>query len=120
MDRKGQRGEGRLGLIVALAIVGTGVFLGVKIIPVKVSAYEFRDFVEQQCRTAALHRENKTLAKTIMEKAEELDLPLDRKNLKLRRTTSEMIIEAKFDKPIDLKVTTYNFHYEVKTAAPLF
>jgi hypothetical protein len=118
--RNGQRGEGRLGLIVALAIVGVGAFLGVKIIPVRIQAYEFRDFVEQECRTAALNNDDKKIAKSIMEKAGDLELPLERKNLKLRRTTSEMVISARFEKPIDLKVTTYNFKYEVESRAPLF
>jgi hypothetical protein len=118
--RHGERGEGRLGLLIALAVVGVGAFLGVKIIPVKISAYEFRDFVEQECRHAALTKDDKKIAKAIMEKADDLELPLDRKNLKLRRTTSEMIIEASFQMPIDLKLTTYDFKYQVKSRAPLF
>ena len=118
--RKGERGEGRVGLLVALAVVGIGVFLGVKIIPVRISAYEFRDYVEQECRTAALTHDDKKIAKNIMEKADDLELPLQRKNLQLKRSSSEMIIKAFFEMPIDLKVTTYNFHYEVNTRAPLF
>ncbi len=118
--RNGERGEGRLGLLMAVAIVGIGAFLGVKIIPVRINAYEFRDFVEQQCRTAALSHDDKKIAKSIMEKADDLELPLQRKNLSLKRTGSEMIIKANFEMPIDLKVTTYNFHYEVNTRAPLF
>ena len=118
--RKGARGEGRVGLLVALAVVGIGVFLGVKIIPVRINAYEFRDYVEQECRTAALTRDDKRIAKNIMEKAGDLELPLERKNLQLKRTSSEMIIKASFQMPIDLKVTTYNFQYAVDTRAPLF
>jgi hypothetical protein len=118
--RKGERGEGRVGLLVALAVVGIGVFLGVKIIPVRINAYEFRDYVEQECRTAALTRDDKRIAKNIMEKAGDLELPLQRKNLSLKRTSSEMVIKASFEMPIDLKVTTYNFRYEVNTRAPLF
>lgn len=118
--RNGERGEGRVGLFVALAIVGVGAFLGVKIIPVRIQAYEFRDFVEQECRTAALNNDDKKIAKSIMEKAGDLELPLQRKNLKLRRTTSEMVISAAFEKPIDLKVTVYNFKYQVESRAPLF
>ena len=118
--RNGERGEGRLGLLMAVAIVGIGAFLGVKIIPVRINAYEFRDFVEQQCRTAALTHDDKKIAKAIMQKAGDLELPLERKNLQLKRTTSEMIIKATFQMPIDLKVRTYNFQYAVDTRAPLF
>jgi hypothetical protein len=118
--RNRERGEGRIGLLVALAVVGIGAFMGVKIIPARINAYEFRDFVEQQCRTAALTHDDKKIAKAIMEKADDLELPLERKNLQLKRTSSEMIIKANFQMPIDLKVTTYNFQYAVDTRAPLF
>jgi len=36
------------------------------------------------------------------------------------RSAFHDIIKAFFEMPIDLKVTTYNFHYEVNTRAPLF
>jgi hypothetical protein len=40
-NRARERGEGRIGLLLALALLGTGIFVCVKIIPVRVNAYEF-------------------------------------------------------------------------------
>jgi hypothetical protein len=118
--RMNQRGEGRLGLLIAIVVVAAGVFLGFKIIPVRIAAYELRDFVEEQCRYAALHKDNAKVAKRIMDKADELEIPLERKALKLKRTTSEMIISASYEQPIDLKFRTYVFKYSIKQRAPLF
>ena len=42
--RTSERGDGRIGFLISLALLGTGIFVGVKIIPVRVNAYEFRDF----------------------------------------------------------------------------
>ena len=115
-----ERGEGRLGLLFALALLGTGIFLGVKIIPVRINAYEFRDFVQEECRYAATRNNDAEIFKRIIDKAKELEIPLDRKNIQMERTTREMIITAKFEQPIDLKFTIYVFKFDQKERAPLF
>jgi hypothetical protein len=121
MSRSGnERGEGRVGLLIALALLGIGIFLGVKIIPVRVNAYEFRDFVQEECRFAATRNNDAEIYKRIIDKAKELDIPLDKRNVTLERTTREMIITAKFEQPIDLKFTKYIFRFDQKERAPLF
>ena len=120
MVQKSERGEGRIGLIVALALLGAGIFLGVKIIPVRVNAYEFRDFVQEECRFAATRNNDADIYKRIVDKARSLDIPLDKKNLTLERTTREMIITAKYEQTIDLKFTKYVFKFDQKERAPLF
>lgn len=120
LRREGERGEGRVGLLVALVILGTAIFLAVKIIPVKIAAYEFRDYIEQQCRWGAVRQADSAVARAILEKAEELEIPLDQKNLKVERTRSEMIITCRYEQPIDLKLTTYLYKFDHKERAPLF
>jgi hypothetical protein len=99
-----ERGEGRIGLLIALALFGSGIFLGIKIIPVRINAYEFRDFIQEECRFAA----------------HELRLPLDKKNLTMERTMREMVITAKYEQVIDLKVTKYVYKFDHEERAPLF
>jgi hypothetical protein len=118
--RNSQKGEGRVGLLVALIVVAVVVFLGVKIIPVRISAYEFRDTLREEARYAAVRDDDKTVAKRIMKKADELEIPLKRSNLSLKRTTGEIIISAHYEQPIDLKVTTYVYKFSAKEKAPLF
>jgi hypothetical protein len=120
MKLHGQRGEGRLGLLIALAVCGIGIFLAVKIIPVRIDAYEFKDYMEQECRTAALHKDKSVLGKRIMEKAAALEIPLEVRNLQIKQIAGEMVIRAKYEQPIDLKVTTYTFKFNHEERAPLF
>ena len=120
MHRTGERGEGKVGLLIAIAVVAVGIFLGMKFIPVRVAAYELRDFVEEECRFAAVRKGDDEVRKRIMNKAEELDIPLEPKNLVLRRTRSEMIITASYTKDIDLKVPTYVYEFDIEERAPLF
>jgi hypothetical protein len=120
MRRRGERGEGKVGLLIALVVVAIIIFLGVKFIPVRIAAYEFRDYIEQECRYAAVRKNDSAVHKRIMDKARELDIPLEKKRLKMQRTHNEMIITASYEKPIDLKVYTYVYSFSVKEKAPLF
>lgn len=115
-----QRGEGRLGLIIAVAVVGAAIFAAVQYVPVRVTAYQFRDFIEQECRMAAVRDGDEAVRERILDKAIELRIPLDKTNLKLQRTRSEMIISASYTHPIDFKVTRYDFRFEHEERAPLF
>jgi len=118
--RNRERGEGRIGFLISLIVLGVAIFLGAKIIPVRISAYEFKDTLREEARYAAVRNDDKKVADRIMQKAAELEIPLKRKNLKLKRTTGEMIITAKYEHPIDLKVTTYVYKFDEKEKAPLF
>ena len=115
-----ENGEGRVGLMITLIIVGVAIFLGVKIIPVRVAAYEFRDVLREEARYGAVRNSDDIVTKRILQKAAELEIPLQKKNLKVRRTPGQMIITATYEQPIDLKVTTYVYKFEETEKAPLF
>ena len=115
-----ERGEGKIGLLVALIIVGVVAFVGIKVIPVKVAAYEFREVLRSECRSGAVRTNDAAVAKRIMDRAEELEIPLTRKNLSVKRTRSEMIVSAQYELEIDLKLTTYTYRFDHKEKAPLF
>jgi hypothetical protein len=52
--------------------LGAGSSLAVKVIPVRVNAYEFRDFIQEECRFAATRNKDEDIYKRIVEKAKEL------------------------------------------------
>ena len=120
MSRRGERGEGRLGFIVALSVCLCLGYVGYKIIPVRISAYEFRDTLRQECRLGAVRSSDAQVKKRILQKAEELELPVEKKQVTVRRTSGEMIVSAQYEIPIDLKVTTYTYRFTAEERAPLF
>jgi hypothetical protein len=115
-----ERGEGRIGFIIALALAGAAVFVGVKIVPVRIAAYEFHDTLRQEARYAAVRDSDAVVAQRIMERAGDLEIPLERKNLEVRRSKTEVVIKARYEQPIDLAVTTYLYSFKAEERAPLF
>ena len=107
-------------MMITLIVVAVVIFLGVKVIPVRVAAYEFRDVLREEARYGAVRNSDAIVKKRILEKAAELEIPLDQKNLKVSRTPSSMVISATYEHPIDLKVTTYVYKFSETEKAPLF
>lgn len=120
MQSQNQRGEGRVGFIITLVIALTGVFLAVKFVPVRVNAYEFRETLREEAMYVSVHRDNAQALKRILEKAESLKIPLSADDVKIQRTESEVIVKAHYQKPIDLKFTTYTYKFDAELRAPVF
>jgi len=118
--RRSQSGEGRLGFVITLIVIAVAIFTGIKVVPVRVSAYEFRDVLREEARYGAVRDSDDVVSKRIMEKAAELELPLKKADLKVSRTESQMIITASYEQPIDLKLTTYVYRFHATEKAPLF
>ena len=113
------RGEGRLGLLVALILVGAAIFGALKFVPVYIAAYDMEDTVRGEASRATLKTDDQIL-KALLDKAAELELPVTKKDITMSRDRSEFRIKVRFDVPIDLAVTTYVYKYEQVVETPLF
>ncbi len=115
-----ERGEGRFGSMIGLLVLAVTVYLGFKTIPVMVRGYEFRDFLEEQARFAAMRKDDDDVRTAVIRKAQELELPVQGKNIKLLRTSTRFDIAVKYTVPIETPVYTYNWIFDEKQSSPLF
>ncbi len=118
--RNGAQGEGRTGFLITLGLFLLTIFLAIKIVPARIDGYQFQEVLREEARNVAVHRNDEQVAARIMDKAKAMDIPLERSNLKISHTTAEVIITATYQKPIDLRFTTYTYKFKGKQAAPLF
>ena len=118
--RERQAGNGRAGFIITLALFAAGVFVLVKIVPVRVDGYQFREVLREEVRQAALYRNDAAIIERIMDAAEAMDIPLEKKNVTIRRSQVAVVLAASYEKPVDLKFTTYTYRFKNEQKAPLF
>jgi len=118
--RRGERGEGRLGTLIGLTVLALTIYLAFKVIPVMVNAYAFRDYIEQETRFAALRNKDEEVVKRVLRKAQELELPVNNKSIKVNRTQSRFDIVVKYTIPIETPVYVYNWMFDERFSAPLF
>jgi hypothetical protein len=103
---RNQRGEGKLGVIIWLAFLAAGVFAAVRIVPMKIAVMELHDFADSQVQlagaTSQVH-EGK-LADSIVSKARSLNLPVERKQLKLEVGPNEIRLRMAYEVHVNLEV----------------
>ncbi len=116
-----ERGEGRLGTLFGILVLATFIYLGVKIVPVMISVYEFRDSIDEQARFATLPRhDDQMIKRAILQKAHELDLPVGSKDVQVSRSSARIDIIVKYSVPIETPVYTYKWALDESLSAPLF
>lgn len=121
MIKNGQRGEGRIGFIVTLIVVVVGLFVGIKVIPVRINAYQLEDTLRDEARFASANRtDDAAIKKRILENAQSLNIPLAPENVSIERSKKEVIVRAKFEQAIDLKFTVYTYRFDREQRAPVF
>lgn len=113
-------GEGRLGTLFALTLLAVMIYLGVKVVPVMVNTYAFRDFIEEEARFAAVRRDDEEIKTRVWRKARELDLPIELKQIQTERSNSRFDIRVSYSIPIVTPVYTYVWRMDEQVSSPLF
>ncbi|HEY8021070.1 MAG TPA: hypothetical protein VIH93_08210 [Thermoanaerobaculia bacterium] len=117
--RSAEAGSGNLGCILWVALLAIAVLAAWKMIPVKVRSAELYDHMVEITKFGA-HSSPEDMEKDILNKARELDLPLDKDHVKVERIGDRVKMEASYDVPIDFVVHTFIWHFDHQVDRPLF
>lgn len=120
MTRKlSQAGDGKIGCIVWAVLLLLAGLIAWKAIPVKIATSELYDFMVEQAKWGATTPTD-TIAKMIHEKARELNLPLDPKNVKVDRAGDKLRMRATFTVPLEFPGKTYNWDFDLQVERTIF
>jgi hypothetical protein len=108
----GERGESKIPLILMILLLAAIIFVLIKVVPPRVNAYEFKDFMDSYARNESWQRDEEGNRKDLLDKANSLGLPIKPENITVERRGSRIKLRAVFDVPVDLKVKTWVLHYD--------
>jgi hypothetical protein len=117
--RVGERGEGNLGCVLWLVVLGLAILIAVKMIPVKIASSQFYDFMEEQAKFAA-RTPPADIAKGIVNRAKELELPVSKDDVQVERNGDNIKMHAEYTVPIDFPGYTYMWHFDHTVNRPIF
>jgi hypothetical protein len=112
-------GEGKLGCILWLALLVAGGLIAWTAIPVKIAAAELQDFMVEQAKFAAASPPE-TIAARIFNKATELNLPLDKKNVAVAKGGGRIKMQASFTVPLEFPGYVYYWDFDLEVDRPIF
>ena len=116
---RGERGEGRLGCLVGLILLGVAIFVAWKMIPVKVKAAELRQTVVDEAKSAGTHNDDR-IRGAILSKAREDNLPVTEQDITIVRGNGDISVTVVYTIPIVFPGYTYNWHIEHSATNPIF
>jgi hypothetical protein len=116
----GERGEGRLGTMFALALLVVMIYLGFKVVPVMINSYTLKDFMEEEARFASVRRDDEEIRTRVFNKARELELPISKEMIHTERTNARFDISVAYAVPIVTPVYTYQYKRDEHVSSPLF
>jgi hypothetical protein len=115
------RGDGKIGCVIwiaILALLGYGLY---KFVPVKVSASRFEDFMNEEASFGSIKTVGQ-IEKEILARAHELELPINKDNLKITKSRELIVVEAHYEVVISLFGGSYLYTWKFDPVArrPLF
>ena len=115
------RGGGTIGCIVWLAIVAMIGYALTRIVPVKVAASRFEDFMSEEAGYGSIKTVSQ-IQKEILAKAKELQVPVTKDNLTITKVRESITVEAHYQMSIDFfgGSYTYVWKFDPVIKRPLF
>ncbi|MEM7051685.1 MAG: hypothetical protein AAF604_18605 [Acidobacteriota bacterium] len=110
--RAGERGEGRIGCLFWSLLLGIAVIVAWEMVPIKIRTAEFYDYMIDQAAIATNDRSEENIKRRILRKAAELDIPLDKKNLVVKRIGDRIQMRASYMIPAEFPGYTYEWKFE--------
>jgi hypothetical protein len=105
---RGARGEGRVGCVIWLGIVGLVAYGLLKVVPVKIANSSFDDFLTEQASFGSI-KGVKQIESEILAKAKDLEIPVTKENLTVSKTREKITIEAHYEVTIEFFGGSYKY-----------
>ena len=109
----GERGAGRLKAIVWTVILAATLYVGVKVVPVLLSEYEFQDSMQTMARYASVNRQSPTdIHDLLLKEAAKDAIPVKPEDIRITNESGNVRISADYSVTVDLQLYqwTLNFH----------
>jgi hypothetical protein len=120
-----ERGAGNLGCFLTFILVGVLVYGAYKFVPPYVSHYELQDAMKEIATLSAVGMLPPTKSSSsassglasevrdaVLSKARELEIPLRREDINVRREEATVFITVKYTVPIELPDRIYDYKFE--------
>ncbi|MBP7148048.1 MAG: hypothetical protein KBD01_10915 [Acidobacteria bacterium] len=109
-----ERGAGRIGVLIWTAIMALGLFVGFRAIPVRMAVLQLHDYADERVQFAAAstHFSQEKVIKEVLDKAHELQIPLDKKQIKLEVRPAEVRLRMQHRVEVDLKFYLWVWEYD--------
>jgi hypothetical protein len=114
-----QSGAIRIGTVIWLLVFVAVVLVCKEAIPVKIRSSQLEDFMVELAKFSTREPDDK-LQKRILEKADELQLPLVKDGVTVKKSNGRVHMRAQYTIPLEFPFYTYVWHFDHEVDRPIF
>lgn len=115
----GEGGRGKVGLVVTVLVALVAVSVAMEVLPVQWRVSQLYDFMVEQAGEAS-HDRVTTIQQRILEKGQELGLPLTEEQVEVRKEEDQIIMRCHFDVPVTVLFHTFEWKVDRQVQRDLF
>ena len=117
--RTRSRGEGKLGCLFWLALLVIFGMICWEAVPIKIASAELHQYMKDQAKTTGSSPAER-IKRRILARAKDLDLPVTKENLSVRKTANRIFMEVSYTVPLEFPFYTFNWSFSHKVDLPYF
>jgi hypothetical protein len=114
-----QRGEGMVGLLIALVLVFVAVTAGIKIIPLHIHGAEMLDAMNEAANFGGLKPVEK-LQEEILAKAQDIRVPVKPQDVSVVRNGSYIVVQLRYQETVEVFTYKYVYNFDKKVEKLVF
>lgn len=114
-----ERGESRAGCLLWTLVLAAGILVSVRVVPVKIATIELQNKMEDAAQLMP-RGTPRNFQDFIVQRAAELNLPITKKQVKVKKSTSRVVMDVSFTVPLDFIFTTYNWDISLHVDRDIF
>lgn len=118
--RSAERGEGNLGCILWLVALGLVILVAWQAVPVKMRSVELYEHMDELAKFAAARAKSDDLKKSILQKAKQLELPLEREDIEVDLGREKVRMKVEYTVPMEILGFTWDWHFEQEVKRQIF
>ena len=112
LERRFERGEGRLKGILIVVVLALGIYTAWKMVPPYVNDYQLADKMQEQSRYAMVnHFTDEQIRDNIFKVVQDLDIPAKREDIKIVANGNVVRISLDYSIPVDVLVYHTDLHF---------
>ncbi|HSG39224.1 MAG TPA: hypothetical protein VLE27_06270 [Thermoanaerobaculia bacterium] len=100
--------------------MGVSLLIAFKMVPIKIQSTELYDYMDELAKFSAARTPPPELEKMIMDRAEQLDIPLEKRNIEVKRNGDRIFMQIEYTIPVEFPGYTYQWHFRQKLDRTIF
>jgi len=114
-----QRGEGMVGLLIALVVVFVVVTAGIKIIPLHIHGAEMIDAMNEVANFGGL-RPIEKLRDELLSRAQEIRVPIKPQDVSVVRNGGYIVVQMRYQETVEVFTYKYVYNFDKKVEKLVF